>query len=127
MNRTSGLQTALNAKQATITNATSLSANILTAKNFISQNTTGELTIEGSGLNFDAYLDIKNIKRAQVITTLDGGWYRIRSSGGSATNGILTFEKLSPVDGTLLTTPLSILNNGDIVAQKKLIYRTEYE
>jgi hypothetical protein len=117
--RTSGLQTALNAKQATITTSTSLSLDILTAKNIISQNTTGELTIEGNGLNFDAYLDIKNIARAQVLT-LDGGWYRIRSSGGGSTNGILTFEKLSPVDGTLLLTPLSILNNGDILTQKNL-------
>jgi hypothetical protein len=68
--RTNGLQTALNAKQATITTSTSLSLNILTAKNIFSQNTTGtaELTILGEGLNFDAYLDIKNIKRSQVIT-----------------------------------------------------------
>jgi hypothetical protein len=69
--------------------------NILTAKNIISQNTTGELTIKGLGLNYDAYLDIKNIKRANTLT-LDGGWYRIRSSGGTTTNG----EKFSPVDGT---------------------------
>jgi hypothetical protein len=41
INRTSGLQMALNAKQATITTSTSLSLNILTAKNIISQNTTG--------------------------------------------------------------------------------------
>ena len=118
--RTNGLQTALNAKQATITTSTSLSLDILTAKNLKSLNTTGlgELTVEGQGLNFDAYLDIKNIKRAQVLTTLDGGWYRIRSSGSSTTNGILIFEKLSPVNGTLLLTPLSILNNGDILTQK---------
>jgi len=126
--RTNGLQTALNAKQATITTSTSLSLDILTATNIISKNTTGtgELTVEGLGLNYDAYLDLKNILRAQVLTTLDGGWYRIRSGGGSTNIGILSFEKLSPVDGSLLLTPLSILNNGDIVAQKKLIYRTEY-
>jgi len=119
--RTNGLQTALNAKQATITTSTSLSLDILTAKNVKSQNLTGtgELTVEGLGLNYDAYLDIKNILRAQVLT-LDGGWYRIRSGGGGANNGILTFEKLSPVDGTLLLTPLSILNNGDILTQKNL-------
>jgi len=120
--RTNGLQTALNAKQATITTSTSLSLDILTAKNIKSQNTTGtgELTIEGLGLNFDAYLDIKNILRAQVLTTLDGGWYRIRSGGGSVNIGILSFEKLSPLDGSLLLTPLSILNNGDILTQKNL-------
>ena len=120
--RTSGLQTALNAKQATITTSTSLSLDILTATNIISKNTTGtgELTVEGLGLNYDAYLDLKNILRAQVLTTLDGGWYRIRSGGGSTNIGILSFEKLSPVDGSLLLTPLSILNNGDIVAQKNL-------
>ena len=99
--------------------STSLSLNILTAKNIISQNSTGELTVEGVGLNFDAYLDIKKIARAQVLT-LDGGWHRIRSSGGGATNGVLIFEKLSPVDGTLLLTPLSILNNGDILIQQNL-------
>jgi len=120
--RTNGLQTALNAKQATITTSTSLSLDILTATNIISKNTTGtgELTVEGLGLNYDAYLDLKNILRAQVLTTLDGGWYRIRSGGGSTNIGILSFEKLSPVDGSLLLTPLSILNNGDIVAQKNL-------
>jgi len=120
--RTNGLQTALNAKQATITTSTNLSLDILTATNIISKNTTGtgELTVEGLGLNYDAYLDLKNILRAQVLTTLDGGWYRIRSGGGSVSVGILSFEKLSPVDGSLLLTPLSILNNGDIVAQKNL-------
>ena len=47
-------------KQANITTSTSLSLDILTAKNLKSTNTTGtaELTIEGLGLNFDAYLDI---------------------------------------------------------------------
>ena len=40
--------------------------------------------------------------------------------GGGVNIGILSFEKLSPVDGSLLLTPLSILNNGDIVAQKNL-------
>jgi len=115
-------KTALNAKQATITTSTNLSLDILTATNIISKNTTGtgELTVEGLGLNYDAYLDLKNILRAQVLTTLDGGWYRIRSGGGSVSVGILSFEKLSPVDGSLLLTPLSILNNGDIVAQKNL-------
>jgi hypothetical protein len=59
IDKTNGLQTALNAKQATITTSTNLSLNIFTAKNIISQNTTGELTIEGNGLNYNAYLDIK--------------------------------------------------------------------
>ena len=67
IDKTSGLQTALNLKQANITTSTCLSLDILTAKNIITQNTItdGSLTINRTtGLQ-----TALNAKQATITTS----------------------------------------------------------
>lgn len=70
----------------------------------------GNMKIQGTGLNYSAYLDLQNTSRSSA-TGQNGGYFRIQSDGGSSYNGSLRFLKMS-IDGTsVISEPLRIDEN----------------
>ena len=86
------------------------SANLHVVGNvYVSDSLDGNMMIEGTGLNYSSYLDLKNTSRSEVVTET-GGWYRIRSYGTSARNGDLAIEQMS-IDGTSVQGERLTINN----------------
>jgi len=73
----------------------------------------GHAIIEGTGLNYSSFLDLKNTSRSLTLGE-SGGWYRIESNGGSGgLNGNFSIIKINPNSLQQITRFL-INTNGDV-------------